>query len=121
MGNYHGPGGRADHTVGRDVTEAKRSEAELRSLLAEQAALRRVATLVAREAGYAEVVAAVAEEVGKLLSAEAARVADLENQDLTRRRATRWPIVPGRATVVPVALGAGKPLFGVSVRVSECS
>jgi PAS domain S-box-containing protein len=62
------------YTVGRDVTEAKRAETELRSLLAEQAALRRVATLVAREAEYADVVAAVAEEVGKLLSAEAARV-----------------------------------------------
>ena len=66
------------YTAGRDVTESKRSEAELRSLLAEQAALRRVATLVAREGEYAEVVAAVAEEVGKLLSAEAARVVRYE-------------------------------------------
>jgi PAS domain S-box-containing protein len=62
------------YAVARDVTDAKHSEAELRSLLAEQAALRRVATLVAREGEHAEVVAAVAEEVGKLLSAEAAGV-----------------------------------------------
>jgi PAS domain S-box-containing protein len=66
------------YTVGRDVTEAKTAEAELRGLLAEQEALRRVAMLVAREAEYAEVVAAVAEEVGKLLSAEAARVVRYE-------------------------------------------
>jgi PAS domain S-box-containing protein len=68
------------YTVGRDVTAAKTSEAELRGLLAEQAALRRVATLVAREAEYAEVVAAVAEEVGKLLSAKAARVVRYESE-----------------------------------------
>jgi PAS domain S-box-containing protein len=62
------------YAVARDVTDAKQSEAELRALLAEQAALRRVATLVAREGEHAEVVAVVAEEVGKLLSALAAGV-----------------------------------------------
>ncbi len=46
-----------------DVSEDARSE-----LAGEQAALRRVATLVAREASPAEVFAAVAEEVGRLLS-----------------------------------------------------
>jgi signal transduction histidine kinase len=45
---------------------------------AEQAALRRVATLVAREGEHGEVVAAVAEEVGKLLPAEAAGVVRFE-------------------------------------------
>jgi PAS domain S-box-containing protein len=73
-----------DHDVGliyalaRDVTEAKQSETKLRGLLAEQAALRRVATLVAREGEHAEVVAAVAEEVGRLLSADAAGVVRYE-------------------------------------------
>jgi PAS domain S-box-containing protein len=62
----------------RDVTEAKQSETRLRSLLAEQAALRRVATLVARGGEHAEVVSAVAEEVGKLLSADAAGVVRYE-------------------------------------------
>jgi PAS domain S-box-containing protein len=66
------------YAAARDVTEAKQSEAALRSLLAEQAALRRVATLVAREGEHSEVVAAVAEEVGKLLSAEAAGVVRYE-------------------------------------------
>jgi signal transduction histidine kinase len=44
--------------------------AELRRLATEQAALRRVATLVARESPPAEVFAAVAEEVGRLLGVE---------------------------------------------------
>jgi PAS domain S-box-containing protein len=51
----------------RDLSEAKRKENDLRRLAAEQAALRRVATLVAREATPAEVFAALAEEVARLL------------------------------------------------------
>jgi PAS domain S-box-containing protein len=51
----------------RDLSEAKRTEDDLRRLAAEQAALRRVATLVAREAAPAEVFAALAEEVARLL------------------------------------------------------
>ena len=66
-----------DHDVGRiyavarDVTDAKAAQDELRSLLAEQAALRRVAELVARESEPAEVFATVAEEAGLLLGADA--------------------------------------------------
>jgi PAS domain S-box-containing protein len=67
------------YAVARDVTEARRSEMKLRGLLAEQEALRRVATLVARESENADVVAAVAEEVGKLLGAEAAGVVRYES------------------------------------------
>jgi PAS domain S-box-containing protein len=51
----------------RDLSEAKRAEAELRELAAEQAALRGVATLVARGARPAEVFAAVAEAVAQIL------------------------------------------------------
>jgi PAS domain S-box-containing protein len=51
----------------RDLSEAKRTEDDLHRLAAEQAALRRVATLVAREATPAEVFAALAEEVARLL------------------------------------------------------
>jgi PAS domain S-box-containing protein len=83
------------YAVARDVTDAKQSEAELRSLLAEQAALRRVATLVAGEGEHAEVVAAVAEEVGKLLAAEAAGVVRYEPG--------------GRATVVGTWSQSGVP------------
>jgi len=47
---------------------------EVRRLVAEQAALRRVATLVARERPPSEVFAAVAEEVARILEIEDARV-----------------------------------------------
>ena len=58
---------------------------ELRGVADEQAALRRVATLVARSAPPAEVFAAVAEEVGRLLSVDAAAV----RRCLRRRRRNR--------------------------------
>jgi PAS domain S-box-containing protein len=51
----------------RDLSEAKRAEDDLRRLAAEQAALRRVATLVAREATPTEVFTALAEEVAGIL------------------------------------------------------
>jgi PAS domain S-box-containing protein len=60
------------YAVARDVTEAKHAEKKLRMLLSEQAALRRVATVVAREGEHAEVFAAVAEEVAQLLGADGA-------------------------------------------------
>jgi PAS domain S-box-containing protein len=72
------------YAVGRDVTERRRadselreaqriveaSRAELRVLAEEQAALRRVAMLVAHQSSPAEVFAAVADEVGRLLRVE---------------------------------------------------
>jgi PAS domain S-box-containing protein len=54
----------------RDVTERKRAEKALRRLADEQAALRRVATVVAAEAEPARVFDVVTEEVGRLLGAE---------------------------------------------------
>jgi PAS domain S-box-containing protein len=64
--------------VGRDVTERRHADAELARLAGEQAALRRVATLVARGVPPAEVFSAVAEEVERLLDAEATAIARLE-------------------------------------------
>jgi PAS domain S-box-containing protein len=58
----------------RDVTDRRRAEAELRALAAEQAALRRVATLVAAERDPRDVFSAVAEEVGRLLGAQSANM-----------------------------------------------
>jgi len=62
------------YAVGRDVTERRQAEADLRAaekrhrvLAEEQAALRRVATLVARGAPPRTVFAVVAEEVGKVI------------------------------------------------------
>jgi len=57
-----------------DVTERRRSEMALRLDSAEQAALTRVATLVAGDAPPDDVFAAVAEEAARVLDAEAAGV-----------------------------------------------
>jgi PAS domain S-box-containing protein len=65
---------RLTYGVARDVTARRRAESELRRLAEEQTALRRVATLVARESTADEVFAKVAEEVGLLLEADAAAV-----------------------------------------------
>jgi PAS domain S-box-containing protein len=66
------------YAVGRDVTERRQADAELARLAGEQAALRRVATLVARGGSPAEVFSTVAEEVERLLDAEATAIARLE-------------------------------------------
>ena len=55
------------YAVGRDVTERKRSESE-------QAALQRIATLVAQEVPQADVFGAIAEEIGGLLGTEEVRM-----------------------------------------------
>src|SRR3954469_7487491 len=69
----------------RDITERLRTEQELRELAAEQAALHRVAALVARGVPRRQVVGAVTEEVGRLLGAESAntiRYADETSADM---------------------------------------
>jgi PAS domain S-box-containing protein len=60
--------------VARDVTARRQAESELRRLADEQAALRRVATMVADESSPDDVFAKVAEEVGRLVTADAAAV-----------------------------------------------
>jgi PAS domain S-box-containing protein len=85
------------------------SREELARLADEQAALRRVATLVAREAPPAEVFAAVAEELGRLLDVAATRLVRYE-QDATATIVSSW----GRlADEVPV--GTRMPLGGHNV------
>ncbi len=61
---------------GRAQLEASRDQ--LRRLAEEQAALRRVATLVARGASPAEVLAAVAEQVGSVLDADSTTILRLD-------------------------------------------
>jgi PAS domain S-box-containing protein len=56
------------------------ARAQREQLTAEQAALRRVATLVAREAPRAEVFAAIAEEIGQLLRTEEIRMVRYEDE-----------------------------------------
>jgi PAS domain S-box-containing protein len=85
------------------------SREELARLADEQAALRRVATLVAREAPPAEVFAAVAEELGRLLDAAATRLVRYEH-DETATIVGSW----GRLSD-EVSVGTRMPLGGVNV------
>jgi PAS domain S-box-containing protein len=66
------------YAVARDVTDAKAAESGLRTLLAGQAALRRVATQVACERGHSEVFELVTEEIGSLLGARSASIVRFE-------------------------------------------
>src|SRR6185437_12987793 len=59
-------------TIVRDFTEQRRAEAAQRQLADEQAALRRVATLVAGEAAPEQVFQVVTEEVCRLLGLRSA-------------------------------------------------
>jgi PAS domain S-box-containing protein len=109
------------YSVGRDTTERRRVEAELREaqrlleasrdelrvLAEEQAALRRVATLVAQDVPSKELFAAVAGEVGALFSADIAGMLRYERDGTASSVAVwaavgehppvpeRWPIEPG--------------------------
>jgi PAS domain S-box-containing protein len=86
-------------TIATDVTDRRLAEAELARLAGEQAALRRVATLVAKECLPAEVFAAVGDEVVKVFSnVECALVCD-EGGDCVRVVAVSGP---GASAVFPV-------------------
>jgi PAS domain S-box-containing protein len=71
-------GERLMYAVARDVTERRQAEDELERLAGEQAALRRVATLVARGVPPEEVFAAVTEEAGRLLPVDHAQLGRYE-------------------------------------------
>src|SRR4051812_49305812 len=84
------------------TAERTRAEAAQRALADEQAALRRVATLVAGDPAPSRVFAAVTEEVGRLLGLPGANVMQLDG--------------PGRATVVGAWSADGTPRFPVGAR-----
>ena len=87
----------------RDVTDRRRADEELRALASEQAALRRVATLVASEGDPTDVFSAVTEEVGRLLGAHSANMVRYEHGD--------------EAIVVGGWSAAGTPAVEVGTRV----
>jgi PAS domain S-box-containing protein len=89
------------YAAGRDVTESRRA-------VAEQAALRRVATLVARETAPDAVFAAVGREVGEVLGVDATHLGRYEG-DGTVVSVAQW----GSNAGVPI--GARFPLEGDSV------
>jgi PAS domain S-box-containing protein len=62
------------YAFGRDVSERRREQEQLRRLATQQAALRRVATLVARGVSPEEVFGAVAEEMSRCLNVPHAEV-----------------------------------------------
>jgi PAS domain S-box-containing protein len=88
----------------RDVTDRQRNEQALRTLAAEQAALRRVATAVASEADPARVFEVVTEEVGRLLGADTANMIRYEG-DETAVVTGGWST--GGAGNVPVGTSGG--------------
>jgi signal transduction histidine kinase len=99
--------------------ENAQARAEISELLENQAALRRVATLVARGAAAAEVVSAVAAEVGRVLGAAASVIVRLDPDDLVTviartgehqdrvAEGTRWKVEPPH--VLATALATGQP------------
>src|SRR3954451_7786187 len=85
--------------LGAVTAERTRAEAAQRALADEQAALRRVATLVAGDPSPSRVFEAVTEEVGRLLGLPGANVMQLDG--------------PGRATVVGAWSEDGTPRFPI--------
>jgi signal transduction histidine kinase len=102
------------------------SRDELASLLVEQAALRRVATLVAHAAPPAEVFTAVADELGRLLGADTAVIARLDPADTTTVVArcgtgadempvgSRWKLEPSMIMAVVAQTGRSVRVDGDS-------
>ncbi len=101
----------------RDLSETKRAEAERRELADEQAALRRVATLVAQRSEPAEVFAGVAEGVAQILGLPAISMIRFEPDGSATKIAgwgespfpvgTRWTL--DDPSVMASVMGTGRP------------
>jgi signal transduction histidine kinase len=83
------------HAAGGNAAHDPPGQARLRELADEQAALRRVATLVAGGAQPAEVFGAVADELGRLIGAEATFVARVDELSAERGEIERYATVLG--------------------------
>jgi PAS domain S-box-containing protein len=99
-------GNRLMYAVARDVTDRRSAEAEVKRLADEQAALRRVATLVAQGVAPGAVFGAVTGQVAELLGASAVTLA--------RYDADRLTVVAQRG-VAYVRVGERFPLGGANV------
>jgi PAS domain S-box-containing protein len=108
-------------TIVRDFTEQRRAEAGQRRLAAEQAALRRVATLVAGNAPPEQVFQSVTEEVCRLLGLRTAALARFESPT-TATIVGKYGGLPDRyevGYVAPLVPGATREVFrtGAPIRV----
>jgi signal transduction histidine kinase len=99
------------YAVAHDVTERRRAEIELERIAGEQAALRRVATLVADGVGPEEVFAAVATEVGQLLEVDVAGLIRYDPQDVI----TIVGVWTSPDATGPTLVGSRLPLGGRNV------
>jgi PAS domain S-box-containing protein len=94
----------------RDVSAAKEAERHLRELAEEQAALRRVAMLVARESSPQRLFALVAEQVARIIDVPLVRLARYESDGSTAELIGVWG-----ESVDPLALGTRWQLDGPGV------
>jgi PAS domain S-box-containing protein len=99
--------------VATAISNTARGE-QLARLADEQAALRRVATLIARESSAAEVFAAVAEELGRLLDADTTRLVRYD-EDATATVVSTWDQPGDTVPVNAVPVGTRMPLGGMNV------
>ena len=99
----------------RDVTQRRRDEEALRSLAEEQAALRRVATVVASEADRERLFAVVTEEVGRRLGANSSNTLRYE-PDGTAVVAGAWSTAGVRAVPVGTVQALDGPTVGARIR-----
>jgi PAS domain S-box-containing protein len=97
----------------RDLSVAKRAEGHLRELAEEHAALRRVATLVARESSPQQLFAAVAEQVARIINVPLVRLVRYESDGSLAELVGGWG-----ESVDPLAIGARWQLDGPGVLAS---
>jgi PAS domain S-box-containing protein len=94
----------------RDISAAKQAESHLREFVDEQAALRRVATLVAHQASPQQVFASVAEQVARLVNVPLVRVVRYEDNGSKAELIGGWG-----ESVDPIAIGTRWHLDGPGV------
>jgi PAS domain S-box-containing protein len=99
----------------RDISEAKRASDDFRLLADEQAALRRIATLVARRVPPADVFQAVTEEVGKLLDVESAEFYRYEDGGSAASYVASWNR-SGNALPLPSRVELDGPSLAAMIR-----
>jgi GAF domain-containing protein/PAS domain-containing protein len=94
-----------------DVTERRQTESELERLAGEQAALRRVATLVAREASQAEVFEAIAGECAQLFGTQETRLVRFDESPSP----SEFVVASSGKSAQYLPVGSRQPLVGENI------